>query len=115
LGAINHQTETQRGCAQQFDKLAIAPPIGDLHQGRQKFFIARLTLRVALRALQIARCDGDRIIADGRLRSCAGAPQIDRHEGTILRFVFLHSIALACLVGILVMLQAYVFTGMIVQ
>jgi lactate permease len=37
------------------------------------------------------------------------------HEGTILRFVFWHSIALACLVGILVMLQAYVFTGMIVQ
>jgi lactate permease len=36
------------------------------------------------------------------------------HEGTILRFVFLHSIALACLVGVLVMLQAYVFTGMIV-
>jgi lactate permease len=36
------------------------------------------------------------------------------HEGTILRFVFKHSIALACLVGILVMLQAYVFTGMIV-
>jgi lactate permease len=31
-----------------------------------------------------------------------------------LRFVFLHSIALACLVGVLVMLQAYVFTGMIV-
>ena len=29
------------------------------------------------------------------------------HEGTILRFVFSHSIALACLVGILVMLQAY--------
>jgi lactate permease len=37
------------------------------------------------------------------------------HEGSILRFVFLHSIALACLVGVLVMLQAYVFTGMIVQ
>jgi lactate permease len=38
------------------------------------------------------------------------------HEGyAILRFVFGHSIALACLVGILVMLQAYVFTGMIVQ
>ncbi|HEX3441926.1 MAG TPA: L-lactate permease [Pseudolabrys sp.] len=37
------------------------------------------------------------------------------HEGTILRFVFLHSITLACLVGILVMLQAYVFTGMIVH
>jgi lactate permease len=37
------------------------------------------------------------------------------HEGTILRFVFVHSIALACLVGVLVMLQAYVFTGMIVH
>jgi len=37
------------------------------------------------------------------------------HEGSILRFVFWHSITLACLVGILVMLQAYVFTGMIVQ
>jgi lactate permease len=37
------------------------------------------------------------------------------HEGTILRFVFGHSIALACLVGLLVMLQAYVLTGMIVH
>jgi lactate permease len=37
------------------------------------------------------------------------------HEGTILRFVFWHSIALACLVGILVMLQAYAwpFTSMV--
>jgi lactate permease len=31
------------------------------------------------------------------------------HEGTILRFVFKHSIALACLVGLYVMLQAYVY------
>ncbi|MDF9788812.1 L-lactate permease [Polynucleobacter sphagniphilus] len=39
------------------------------------------------------------------------------HEGTILRFVFFHSIALACLVGILVTLQAYVspFTLMVVK
>jgi len=37
------------------------------------------------------------------------------HEGTILRFVFWHSIALACLVGVLVMLQAYVFPWMIVH
>ena len=37
------------------------------------------------------------------------------HEGSILRFVFWHSIALASLVGVLVMLQAYVFTGMIVH
>ena len=38
------------------------------------------------------------------------------HEGTILRFVFKHSIALACLVGVLVMLQAYVapFTHMVI-
>jgi lactate permease len=37
------------------------------------------------------------------------------HEGTILRFVFGHSIVLACLVGLLVMLQAYVVPWMIVQ
>jgi lactate permease len=38
------------------------------------------------------------------------------HEGTILRFVFWHSITLACLVGILVFLQAYVapFTYLVV-
>jgi lactate permease len=37
------------------------------------------------------------------------------HEGSILRFVFKHSITLACLVGVLVMLQAYVFTGMVIH
>ena len=39
------------------------------------------------------------------------------HEGTILRFVFKHSIALACLVGLFVMLQAYVypFTAMVIK
>lgn len=31
------------------------------------------------------------------------------HEGDILRYVFFHSIALACLVGVLVFLEAYVF------
>jgi lactate permease len=31
------------------------------------------------------------------------------HEGDILRYVFFHSIALACLVGIMVFLQAYVY------
>ncbi len=36
------------------------------------------------------------------------------HEGTILRFVFWHSIVLACLVGCLVMSQAYLFPWMIV-
>ncbi|MBN8939471.1 MAG: L-lactate permease [Rhizobiales bacterium] len=39
------------------------------------------------------------------------------HEGTILRYVFWHSIVLACLVGGLVMLQAYVwpFSAMVLQ
>jgi lactate permease len=31
------------------------------------------------------------------------------HEGDILRYVFVHSLALACLVALLVLLQAYVF------
>ena len=34
-------------------------------------------------------------------------------EGEILRYVFWHSIALAALVGVLVLLQAYVFPGMV--
>jgi lactate permease len=37
----------------------------------------------------------------------------DGQEGTILRYVFWHSLALACLVGVVVFLQAYVFTGMV--
>ena len=39
------------------------------------------------------------------------------HEGEILRYVFFHSIALACLVGFYVTLQAYVwpFTAMVVK
>lgn len=39
------------------------------------------------------------------------------HEGTILRYVFFHSIALAALVGVLVYLQAYVppFTSLVVK
>ncbi len=36
-------------------------------------------------------------------------------EGRILRFVFWHSITLACLVGVLVMIQAYLLPGMIVR
>ncbi len=39
------------------------------------------------------------------------------HEGDILRYVFFHSIALACLVGIFVTMQAYVwpFTMMVIK
>jgi lactate permease len=37
------------------------------------------------------------------------------HEGDILRFVFFLSLALAALVGLLVFLQAYVFTSMVVR
>ncbi len=38
------------------------------------------------------------------------------HEGDILRYVFIHSLVLACLVGLLVVLQAYVapFSSMVV-
>ena len=39
------------------------------------------------------------------------------HESSILRYVFKHSIVLACLVGVLVTLQAYVypFTAMVLK
>ncbi len=39
-----------------------------------------------------------------------------RQEGTILRYVYGHSIALAAVMGVLIMLQAYVwpFTAMVV-
>jgi len=39
------------------------------------------------------------------------------HEGEILRYVFFHSLVLACLVGLLVVLQAYVppFTSLVVR
>jgi lactate permease len=37
------------------------------------------------------------------------------HEGDILRYVFFHSLALAALVGLLVTLQAYVFTAVVVR
>lgn len=34
-------------------------------------------------------------------------------EGEILRYVFWHSLALAALVGVVVFLQAHVFTGIV--
>ncbi|HEV7396286.1 MAG TPA: L-lactate permease [Pyrinomonadaceae bacterium] len=37
------------------------------------------------------------------------------HEGDILRYVFFHSLALAALVALLVLLQAYIFTSLIVR
>jgi lactate permease len=39
------------------------------------------------------------------------------HEGDILRYVFWHSFALACLMGVLISLQAYVwpFTAMVIS
>jgi len=43
------------------------------------------------------------------------ATRWEGHEGDILRRVFLHSLALAGLVGVLVMLQAYVFPWMIAK
>lgn len=41
------------------------------------------------------------------------ATRQEGEEGTILRYVFWHSVVLACLVGVVVLLQAYVFPGMI--
>jgi lactate permease len=43
----------------------------------------------------------------------AAATQQPGQEGAILRFVFWHSVVLAALMGLLVMLQAYVWTGAI--
>jgi lactate permease len=43
----------------------------------------------------------------------AAATQQPGQEGPILRFVFWHSIALAVLMGLLVLLQAYVWTSAI--
>src|SRR5215471_11471193 len=43
------------------------------------------------------------------------ATRWDGHEGDILRRVFFHSLALAALVGLLVLLQAYVLSWMIVK
>jgi len=43
------------------------------------------------------------------------ATRWEGHEGDILRRVFFHSLVLAALVGILVLLQAYVFTWMVVN
>jgi lactate permease len=43
------------------------------------------------------------------------ATRWEGHEGDILRRVFFHSLALAALVGVLVMLQAYVLPWMIAK
>ena len=43
----------------------------------------------------------------------AVATNQDGQEGRILRFVFPHSIALALLMGVLTLVQAYVLDGMI--
>ena len=55
--------------------------------------------------------DAQSIVVASTATGCFG------HEGKILRFVFWHSIALACLVGVLVTLQAYVypFTAMVIH
>lgn len=43
----------------------------------------------------------------------AAATQQPGQEGAILRFVFWHSLALAALMGVLVMLQAYLWSSVI--
>ena len=41
------------------------------------------------------------------------ATEMEGEEGKILRYVFFHILVLACLVGLLVLLQAYVFPGIV--
>jgi len=55
---------------------------------------------------------GKMIDAQSIVVSTASTGQVGQ-EGRILRFVFWHSVALATIMGIIVMLQAYVFTWMV--
>jgi lactate permease len=55
---------------------------------------------------------GKMIAAQSIVVSAAATNQTG-NEGTILRYVFWHSVALACLMGLLTLLQAYVLTGMV--
>ncbi|MGB7136834.1 MAG: L-lactate permease [Acidobacteriaceae bacterium] len=58
-----------------------------------------------------------KMIAAPSIVVASTATQTYGQEGTILRFVFLHSLALACLVGVLVYLMAYVppFMGLVAR
>lgn len=58
-----------------------------------------------------------KMIAAPSIVVASTATQTYGQEGTILRFVFLHSLALACLVGVLVYLMAYVhpFTALVAR
>jgi lactate permease len=58
-----------------------------------------------------------KMIAAPSIVVASTATQTYGQEGTILRFVFLHSLALACLVGVLVYLMAYVppFTALVLN
>ncbi len=51
--------------------------------------------------------DAQSIVVAGAATGQAG------QEGAVLRYVFAHSVALAVLMGLLIMLQAYVWTGSI--
>ena len=66
-------------------------------------------LPISMGARQLSGGAGGKMIDAQSIVVASTATNWFGHEGSILRFVFLHSIALACLVGILVMLQAYVF------
>ena len=55
---------------------------------------------------------GKMIDAQSIVVATASTRQVGQ-EGKILRFVFWHSVALATIMGVIVMLQAYVFTWMI--
>jgi L-lactate permease len=93
----------------------------DPREVRKTYVITPLSIELPLRIAGVQSCwvhVGAGLPYLGRSQSIVVASTATNwfgHEGTILRFVFGHSIVLACMVGILVMLQAYVFTGMIVH
>jgi L-lactate permease len=82
--------------------------------------VAALPVVVLLGAIGGLRIQAHLAALMGLATALAAASTATRrygHEGDILRYVFLHSIALACLVALLVTLQAYVFpfTWMVVR
>jgi lactate permease len=78
--------------------------------------LGRLTEHQAVLLLATANSSGGvmgKMIDAQSIVVSAAATDQPGQEGAILRFVFWHSLVLAVLMGLLVLLQAYVLTGMI--
>ena len=68
-----------------------------------------LTRRLLIAAAASLAITGSALAQDKSIVVASTATRWFNHEGDILRYVFFHSIALACLVGLYVTLQAYVW------